>query len=40
MKKQIDKPGDIHCSTAVNMLSESEYKLCFLGATKIKKTNK
>lgn len=43
MKKQTDKPGNIHCSTAVhmanlvNMLSESEYKLCFLGATKIKK---
>lgn len=45
MKKQTDKPGNIHCSTAVhmanlvNMLSESEYKLCFLGATKIKKKN-
>lgn len=43
MKKQTDKPGNIHCSTTVhmanlvNMLSESEYKLCFLGATKIKK---
>lgn len=46
MKKQTDKPGNIHCSTAVhmanlvNMLSESEYKLCFLGATKIKKKQK
>lgn len=43
MKKQTDKPGNIRCSTAVhmaNMLSESEYKLCFLGATKIKKNPK